>query len=354
MPTTPDPRLRRLCAAWLDAEVTAIDPVDTGGFSGSQVCRVQARDGGVWAIKSWGAVEPRRIAWVHALTRHLRAGGIEAIPLLATTRDGGTSVVDEFGVAWELTEWIEGLAVESPDAARAASAAACLAHVHRVAATWPACPVRDEPAAAVRRRVEHADRLLEHPWPQLRRALSSPARPMVAQVLPLLEQAIDLFVVGGGERGLRRVAAARPPVVAVQAVLRDIWWEHVLFDRHCDRVAGIIDLHAASIDTPATDLARLLGSWEPVADGGHGRSGPWAAALAAYESIKPLSAGERGLVRWLDATGVVFGLDNWFRWVLEENREFGEAARVVRRIEQLLGRLSAALVELADGDGLAV
>lgn len=354
MPAPPDPRLRRLCVAWLDEEVIAIDPVDTSGFSGSRVCRVGCRDGGSWALKSWGAVEHDRIAWVHAMMRHLRAGGVDEVPRVATTRDGSTIVVDEFGVSWELTAWVEGVVTEAASETQAVTAAACLARIHRVAATWPACPVRDLPAAAVRRRVDHAQRLLDHPWGQLHRAAATAKRGVAADVLPRLERAVELFVGGAGELGLHRVAAAHSPVVACHAVLRDVWWEHMLFDRHRDRVAGLIDFHAAGVDTPATDLARLLGSWEPAVGGGNGPSGSWHAAVAAYEAIRPLSTAERRLVRWLDATGIVFGLDNWFRWVLEEKREFGGAARVVRRIERLLGRLPAALAELADGDGLAV
>jgi alkylation response protein AidB-like acyl-CoA dehydrogenase len=36
----------------------------------------------------------------------------------------------------------------------------------------------------------------------------------------------------------------------------------------------------------------------------------WAAAVAAYERVRPLPPAERRLIRWLDATGTILGLDN--------------------------------------------
>ena len=354
MSAPPDLRLRRLCSAWCGDAVVTVDPVATSGFSGSQVYRVSCRDGGTWAAKSWGSSDHDRIAWVHALARHLRGTGIDEIPQVAALRRGGTFGVDEAGVAWELVGWVEGGAVESPTVAQAAAAAACLARLHRAAAGWPACPVRHMPSPAIERRVAQAERLLAQPWQRLVAAASGARGGLASGVAARLAQAVDLFVDGQGERAIRRVASAPQLVLDAHAVLRDIWWEHVLFARHHDRVAGIVDLHAAAIDTPATDLARLLGSWVPPDNAEPGRANLWHAALSAYQAIQSPAPHDPGLVRWLDATGVVFGLDNWFRWILAESREFGQPARVVRRIEWLIGRLPAALAELADGAGLAV
>jgi hypothetical protein len=46
---------------------------------------------------------------------------------------------------------------------------------------------------------------------------------------------------------------------------------------------------------------------------------------------------------FLAASGIVFGLDNWFRWVLEEGRRFDDATAVTGRVDRLLGTLPAAL-----------
>jgi hypothetical protein len=48
-------------------------------------------------------------------------------------------------------------------------------------------------------------------------------------------------------------------------------------------------------------------------------------------------------VPWLHATGVIFGLDNWFRWTLEERRTFPDAGRVRERIDRLVAALGSAL-----------
>ena len=142
-----------------------------------------------------------------------------------------------------------------------------------------------------------------------------------------------------------------PRPLPLQPVLRDVWSDHVLFtvDEHGasatgNRVSAIIDYHAAGVDTPATDLARLLGSWlPPVA----GQAAPlldaWREPLAAYERLRPLAAVERRLVPWLDATAVILGLDNWFRWTLDEQRKFPDTTRVQGRIDRLLRRLEGAI-----------
>jgi Ser/Thr protein kinase RdoA (MazF antagonist) len=127
-------------------------------------------------------------------------------------------------------------------------------------------------------------------------------------------------------------------------VLRDVWSDHMLFADGGDRVSGIIDYHAAGIDSPATDLARLLGSWSLA---GECREpslvDAWRDALNAYERVRPLAPVERRLVPWLHATGVIFGLDNWFRWTLEERRTFPDAGRVRERMKRLVAALGSAL-----------
>ncbi|MFM8735459.1 MAG: phosphotransferase enzyme family protein [Pirellulales bacterium] len=353
MPASCDRRLRRLCAAWLGDDVATIDRVETSGFSGARVYRLVTREGAAWAVKSWGPADLARISWVHALVQHLGDAGIDEIPWVATRR-GETVVIDDDGIAWELARWIDGVAVESPSLGQAAAATACLARIHVAAAAWPECPVRHQPAAAVRRRLDHAERLLANPWRLLLESPMTAGRAMAADVPARLARAVALFGAGDGARAIRRVASAPVPVVSGQAVLRDIWWEHVLFNLHGDRVAGVIDLHAAGIDTPATDLARLLGSWWPASSGEASAANRREAAISAYQAIRPITAMELRLVRWLDATGVVFGLDNWFRWLLAESRGFGQPGRVAQRIERLLERLPEALSELADGDGITI
>jgi len=125
-------------------------------------------------------------------------------------------------------------------------------------------------------------------------------------------------------------------------VVRDVWCDHVLFDRHVqDRVVGIVDVHAMGMDTPAMDVARLLGSWLPA--GTPADEAWWNAAIDAYETVRPLGDHERRLVPMLAATGVIFGLDNWFHWTLDEGRTFPSREGVLSRIAWLVARLPTAL-----------
>jgi Ser/Thr protein kinase RdoA (MazF antagonist) len=75
---------------------------------------------------------------------------------------------------------------------------------------------------------------------------------------------------------------------------------------------------------------------------GAGWGDRWESALDAYDRVRPLRADQRALVPWLAATAVVFGLDRWFRWVLDEQRSFAESALVEARIDRLLHQLPQA------------
>ena len=116
-------------------------------------------------------------------------------------------------------------------------------------------------------------------------------------------------------------------------------------DRHT-RVAAVIDLHGAGVDSPATDIARLAGSWWSP-DLGVACDAWLAAAVDRYSARRALGAGERAVVPWLHAVGVICSLDNWFRWVVEERRVFADAPRVRARLARLVEALPGALAWLA-------
>jgi Ser/Thr protein kinase RdoA (MazF antagonist) len=395
------PCLRSLCAAWLGPRDVSIEPWDTLGFSGARLARVScAATGASWMLKSFAPrTDPGRIAWIHGLMRHLRDAGVGAVPAVAVTPAGHTVVADEEGVAWELVEFVTGAATDTPSAAQAAAAVACLARIHLAAASFPAAAASPSAApGAVLRRVDHAERLVASPWSG--GAFRSPhgtRTEFQAQVAERLARAVAVFAAADGDRALRRVASTRPRLVPVQAVLRDVWSDHVLYlsvekaipdlvprgtppkeprffqgvdrsvqrrgalstacsaPRQPERVVGVVDFHAAAVDTPATDLARLVGSWRTEPGAGLPCRAPrWHDAMEAYSAVRPLSPDERMLIPWLHATGVIFGLDNWFRWSLVEGRVFVRPARIVGRIDRLAEQLSSALAELHDRGSDAV
>jgi homoserine kinase type II len=120
--------------------------------------------------------------------------------------------------------------------------------------------------------------------------------------------------------------------VPLQPVIRDIWYEHVLYEG--DAVSGIIDFGAMRIDSVATDIARLLGSMvEDDQDG-------WQAGLNAYQSVRRLSADELELVRVFDSSTVLLSGLNWLQWVFAERRQFSNRRKVELRLEGFAARLS--------------
>jgi len=330
-----------VAAAWRLGPTTEIVAVRRSGFSGSEVYRV-AGTCGRFVLKSFApGTTPARAAWIQRLARQLTAAGIAAVPALEPATTGDTLVTDDSGTLWELSRFVAGQPDDAPDPRRTAAAMETLARLHRAAAAHDGGPCVCADLPAVARRRSQAAALIGHPWASRRAAADRPQARADGLLLGRWDTAIAVGAAHGATAALAAVAACPHIPGSVQPVLRDVWSEHVLFDA-AGRVAGIIDLHAAAVDTPATDLARLLGSWWTS-----GTSGEAAvAALDAYERVRPLTAGERRLVSWLDAAGVVCGLDNWFRWTVEEGRVFPDRRSVLSRVDRLLDRLPGALASL--------
>lgn len=354
--------LTHLAAQWFPAAHPSanpapltVEPLDRLGFSGAPLARVTCAAGS-FILKAF-AVEtpPERARWIHALMAHLVTEGVREVPPVCRTPRGDTLVTDPTGRLWEMVQFMSGGPLDSPTPAEAAVAATAVARLHRAAITLPSDAVTGAattavPAAVTRRR-DQARQMLVHPWSDRRARIECRA-----DDLPWLtrwDRAIALFAACSGPRSLAHVAAFDPGPLPVQPVVRDLWSDHVLFAADRQQVAGIVDFHAAAFDTPATDLARLLGSWW-VGDRPAERAAGWHAALVAYDRLRPLSDAERRLVPFLAAAGVVCALDNWFRWLLEERRSFPASDAVERRIDGLMGQLPAALKSLAGGSGWPV
>jgi len=331
-----------VAAAWQLGPGTEIAALSRSGFSGSEVYRVSCGDRRL-VLKSFaGGTAPTRARWIHRLVRHLTAAGIAEVPALAPAGSGDTIVTDGAGTMWELARFVSGAPDAAPDEQRTAAAMDVLARLHRAAATFAGGHSRCGDPPAVARRRSQAAALSAHPWAARRDAAGAPRAARVGDpMLGRWDAAISVAEAHSAAAGIAAVAASPLVSLPMQPVLRDVWSEHVLFEPTGD-VAGIIDFHAADVDTPATDLARLLGSWWATGTEG----GAAAAALDAYEQVRPLTPGERRLVPWLDAAGVVCGLDNWFRWTVEEGRAFPNPQAVLARVDRLLDRLPRALATL--------
>jgi Ser/Thr protein kinase RdoA (MazF antagonist) len=353
-----EPGVRAICRKFVPDGSLAIAPLRGAGFSGSRVYRVQTcgrdRDE-TFVCKAFAAgVDSIRAAWVHRLMRILREAGVAEVPAVAATPAGDTIVTDRAGTHWELIEFRGGLPTAAPTPGQAEAAVVALARMHDAASRGVAPARAAGMPACVLRRIRMAERMLGRPWTMLRRLCDSaqghgPGRVPAADVAARLERAARLLP-PTTTHILRWIARLDLVVPDLRPVLRDVWADHVLFVDGTAAVGGIIDYHAAAIDSPATDIARLLGSWRPP-----GREGTyfaaWGPTLAAYERIRPLQASERLLIPLLAATGVLFGLDTWFHWLIEEERLFPRPDAALGRIDGLLAELPNVLEFLADRAG---
>lgn len=335
---------------WLPAGPLRIVRVFAAGYSDADVSLVEHAGDGLFVLKRFGTgVDRSHAEFVHRLVLHIQRRADPHVAALVPTASGETLQADENGALWELSRFVAGETVPAPDGRQAAAAAEALARVHEAASTLPGHePRADVPRSLVERR-RRAGLLLRKPWSGIaacgRASGGTVAGDLGGQVAARVASAAEVLVDCGGRGFLDRITHREPRACIVQPVLRDVWHAHVLFaDRHGARVSGFIDAHAAGIDTPATDLARLLGSWRPRARAAHlPLAERWPEAWQAYAAMRPLPAQADRMVQWLHASGVVFGLDNWFRWTLEEGRDFADAAAVVDRIDRLIAELPHAI-----------
>ena len=117
----------------------------------------------------------------------------------------------------------------------------------------------------------------------------------------------------------------------LQPVIRDVHADHILY--RGNQVSGIIDFGAMNTDTTAVDISRLLGSL--AGDDAQARH----TALAAYQQVVPLDARQLDLIRTFDRSTVLLSGMNWLRWILLEDRQFDDFARVLTRLHVTTGRL---------------
>lgn len=335
-------------SAWVGDQDVTIEDIDADAFSGATLVRVRAGPACDFVLKSFPAGARARISRVHRFMMHLRSAGCREIPEVIATPGDETIVVDHSGGLWEAVRYVPGATTATPAPNQARAAATALGRIHAAGATWTAAPPRRAVPRSISQRIDQARRLAAEPWWSFAVREASDGS-LVGPLQARLEAAVALARRPECVTTLRRIGALEPGAMPLQMVIRDVWSGHVVFAADDPaRVAGIVDLHAAAIDTPATDLARLIGSWEgnpkvPLLD-------VHADAVAAYAAVRSLNPRERALVSWLDATGTIFALDNWFRWVFVEGRVFERPARVVGRVDRLLGKLKAAFEWLGSND----
>jgi homoserine kinase type II len=213
-----------------------------------------------------------------------------------------------------------------PNPARMIAACDGLSRIHAV---WRKESLREGPCPAVERRLDRLDaweNAIGEGWePQF--------APGDADLFSMMSRRtwLELPVHLNALRPLLEPLRAAP--FRLHTCLGDIWHDNVLFEK--DQLTGIIDYGAMRVDTPAVDLARLLGSLAPRDEA------LYATGLKNYLADSPLSRYELRLVRILDYSGTVIGAANWLLWTYREMRPLDDRVAAAKRLEALLDRLAS-------------
>lgn len=311
-----------------------------GGFSGSRVFEVSG-PGTAFILKQWPALGPTfsRLAAIHHVVSLL--GRLDHLDLPAKApavavplkNRAGQTITVEDDVLWDLTPKLPGAPKDPLDVAKsditAAMQSIALIHLalNRLSPDFPSelrNSFGNSPGLLRRRKWiralaanwrEVAAKLKETPLPcEIRTQCSS----LFSAALPVA-QSLDQTPSWEGFQ------------LPLQACLRDLWYEHVLFEN--SQVSGIIDFGSIGVDSVMTDLARLLRSW--IATSG----ADFTEALDAYHEIHPISTAEREAFTWFDRTSRILSAFQWIEWLAIERRDFDDWAAVSARLDFVLARL---------------
>ena len=308
------------------AEVRMVRLGSGGGYSGARLWRVEGR-GGCWCLRAWPpgtAVED-----LHRIHQAQRAAGpLPFVPRLAPVPTTGQTWLHHAGRLWELATWMPGQADYrlQPSRQRLLSAVEALARLHAV---WGAVPGLPRTPPAVLRRLERLQSWLAVPPERWARGLEQvedePLRQWCLRGLEALRR--------HAAPALASLAPWRERPLPMQTCLCDVWHDNILFVG--EQVSGIVDYGGVRQDTPAGDLARMLGSL--VGDDHDSQR----AALEEYQRLRPLQPLEQAAVPVLDRTGVVVAVANWLRWLLLQERRWDQPGQVVARLSVLVSRIES-------------
>jgi homoserine kinase type II len=301
-----------------------------GGMSGAQFWRLTTPRGTL-ALRRWPTEHPapEQLQFIHKVLSHAQRRGIAVLPIPITTRDGRSFIAHE-GHLWELAPWMPGRAdyAHAPTAEKLRAAMTFLAQFHLAVVDFahPLSSGSSTGSPAITSRIARLNELAaggqqqlaaeitDNVWPQL--------SPIAREFLAVLPRALPLAI------------ALHEPLAnlsfSLQTCLRDIWHDHVLFSG--ERVTGVIDFGAMDIDTPACDVARLLGGL--VGDDMTSRQ----IGLSAYDNVRKLSLNEMQAVAAFDTSIILLAGCNWIRWIYCEGRQFENPAQILQYFRRIVER----------------
>lgn len=325
----PDP-LSHLLSLYPAGARPLVAPTPLGNAGGGSGARLWRFDSGLGPLvaRAWPVDGPGRrgLLRVHGWLGRLADLGFIPVPLAAL--DCRTLVVLD-GTNWEVAPWRPGAADPSrpPPAARLRAAFAGLGAVHQRLARES----MSGPSPGLVARLDEVGGLLRDELSCFESALRrAPADPATSPALRWVAQArVGLPAVAA------RLVREAPAVVRLQPVLRDPRPDHFLFEG--DRLTGLVDFGAMGVDSPVTDLARLLSEWV----------GPdltaRAEALDAYDAVRPLDPAESSRIEVFAESAAWLGPARWIRWHYLEGRRFDVPGAVAAGLGRALDRLAERL-----------
>lgn len=335
--------------------------VDSDGFSGAKLWRV-ADGERQYCLRRWP--EGTNSVRVKSINTVLAQSDLPFIPrpVIANSLDG---VVTHAGYPWTLQPWMPGKCIAKlpPSRDLLCNALQALALFHQMTARFAVaddCLSEDgywvEGSQGRWIHLDFPDRNWNEPPPGLKSRIALTSAYLKNSLVAIRiaripgdleelqfrrERSVPLFL-EVAPRVLDQSQHALQMRVPLQPCIRDIHAGHVLFTG--DQVTGLIDFDAMRVDSVATDLARLLGSY--CGDDFE----LWDIGLAAYDEIRPLNKDERDLVVHYDRLAVLLTGLQWLDWMLLEGKQF-ELARVLPRIDATLERLEHLRDNLRIGTG---
>ncbi len=346
---------------------------NAGGYSGATFWKVRGKNG-VFCLHRWPAEYPtlERLQFIHAVQWHARTEGFTQFPMPIETLEG-MSYVSEDGYFWQLEPWMRGAAdfLQKPSASRLVSAMTALAEFHNAVRSFPVptetgtaptslvhekqllrwtndrletlgAQIRQQSDAvnAELRKVVFISDLSDsdglsgiHDW-RIGNFVTIPCNARISVQERLQSVALRILSIVRNLRTpvLSQLVRVSNQPTRLQPCLHDIHSDHLFFEK--DQFQGFIDFGSLGIDTPSVDIARQLNALT----GSH--PSRWLVGLAAYQSIRPLSAEELTAIQVFRRSLSLTTAIRWLDYIFMQNHPVKCSARLVRRLERLAETLS--------------
>jgi Ser/Thr protein kinase RdoA (MazF antagonist) len=288
-----------------------------------------------YSLRRWPTPHPDRdrLSFIHAVQDHFVQSKIDQVPRLRRLPSGET-FCNRDGAFWELSSWVPGSPTfhQHANQRKLAAAMELLAALHNSASQLSAW-TRMAECPAIRLRAQMLHDYDERKLVSLAAQIDDRYPSLTDLCRKIVEHAVRLRPTC--QRQLQRMAGQQTRLFPC---IKDIWHDHLLFTD--DEVTGIIDFGATQVDSPAGDIARLLGSL--VRD----ETDIWRFAIDVYRSKRPLSDVELRMIPALDLANVVYSGINWIRWLYVDGRTFAAMDQIAVRLNSVLTRQQTRLISL--------